>query len=218
MKSVIDNRAMPRLGGPLFDRGGERSTLRLKCVVNDRRAAAGCRRYRSRLEIIDRLRGKHFGIEMRMRIDRSWNQEHPMSIDSATRGFERSRRRDAGNFFAADADVGRTHAVWRDGVCADDREIEHRRLPSRLDVLAMRPRGNRPRCSTTANPLRRARLTSRNSFRAVNRVEERRQREAGDFGRAIDSDSKPKSAEAAIRVGVELFVTVQPRVELLADS
>src|SRR5258707_4238390 len=82
----------------------------------------------------------------------------------------------------------------------------------------MRRRGNRPRCSTTANPLRRAHLTIRNSFRAVNIIEERRQREARDFGRAIDSDSKPKGAEAAIRVDVEIFVTVQARVELLADS
>src|ERR1700687_6160478 len=82
----------------------------------------------------------------------------------------------------------------------------------------MRPWRNRPRCSTTANPFRRTRLTSRNSLRAVNSIDERRQREARNFGRAIDADSEPEGAKTAVRIDVEIFVTVQARVELLADS
>src|ERR1700687_2529271 len=82
----------------------------------------------------------------------------------------------------------------------------------------MRPWGNRARCSWTPDPFRGTRLTSRNSLRAVNRIDERRECEARNFGRAIDADSKPEGAKSAVRIDVEIFVTIQARVELLADS
>src|SRR3984957_19773579 len=58
----------------------------------------------------------------------------------------------------------------------------------------------------------------RGRFFGRGRFDQRRQRETRYFGRAVDANSQPKRAEAAIGIDVKIFVAIQARVEFLADA
>ncbi len=55
-------------------------------------------------------------------------------------------------------------------------------------------------------------------FSAGGRIDERSQREARYFRRAVDANSQPERAQAAIGVDVKIFVAIQARVKFLADA
>src|ERR1700676_1782694 len=85
-----------------------------------------------------------------------------------------------------------------------------------LDVLSMRTMSDGAQRATAAYALQR--MEFRGRFFRRSRIDKRSQREARYFGRAVDADSQPERAQAAIGVDIKIFVTVQARVEFLADA
>src|ERR1700722_13209827 len=84
------------------------------------------------------------------------------------------------------------------------------------DVLSTRATSDGAQSPTAADSLQRMQFRGR--FFGSGRFDQRCQREARNFGRAVDADSQPKRAEPAIGIDVEIFVAVQARVKFLADA
>src|SRR5271168_4916224 len=92
---------------------------------------------------------------------------------------------------------------------------------SSIEEMASAMRANFPgthRPDTTPAPRLNDRFRDRAGPVLAFRKRERRQAEAGNLGPAVDADPHPEGAEAAIGIDVEIFVEIQARVELLADS